>query len=94
MKNLLLYLLVLLVAQLSAPVFGAVPMVENVTFAQRTDGSKLVDITYDVSDVDGDLLAITLQISHDGGATWDYPVLNLTGDVGQGIVPGSGQEGL
>jgi hypothetical protein len=83
--------LVLLLTLLSTPVFGAVPLVENVTFAQRTDGSKLVDITYDVSDVDGDLLAITVHISHDGGATWDFPVLNLTGEVGQGIAPGTGR---
>jgi hypothetical protein len=72
-------------------VLGAAPLVQNVTIAQRTDGSMLVDITYDVSDADGDTLAITLHLSQDGGATWDYPVLNLSGDVGQGVLPGAGR---
>jgi hypothetical protein len=56
--------------------------------AQLTDGSGLVHIRYDVSDVDGDTLAIALQLSDDGGITYDFPVLNVSGDVGPGILPG------
>ena len=46
------------------------PEVENVTASQRTDGSKIVDITYDVTDADGDLLSITLMLSEDGRETF------------------------
>ena len=69
-------------------VWAADPEVTQVNLAQRTDGSGLVDITYDLFDADGDTVAVTLQLSADGGINWDFPVLNASGDVGQGIVPG------
>jgi len=71
---------------------AADPVVTNVVLAQRADGSGLVDITYDVADADGDTLAITLQLSDDAGATWFFPVLEATGDVGPGILPGTGRD--
>jgi len=64
------------------------PVVRNVDLAQRIDGSGLVDIFYRLSDTDGDTVAVTLQLSDNGGDTWDFPVIHVTGDVGQGIVPG------
>ena len=67
---------------------AADPVVQHVNMAQRIDGSSLVDITYDVSDADGDTVAVTLQLSSNGGISWYYPVLNVSGDLGQGIVPG------
>ena len=75
----------LLFAQNSAPV------VENVTAAQRTDGSKVVDIYYDVSDADGDALTITMQVSSDSGQTWDITPLYTSGDIGIVINPGTGK---
>ena len=54
------------------------PVVENVTASQRTDGSKIVDIYYDVSDADGDLLLITLMLSEDGGETFIIKVVILS----------------
>ncbi len=75
----------------SLAVLAADPVVSQVTIAQRTDGSRLVDITYDVADADGDTLAVTLLLSDNGGATWEYPVLGTTGDVGPGILPGTGR---
>ena len=72
-------------------VWAADPEVTQVNLAQRTDGSGLVDITYDLFDADGDTVAVTLQLSADGGINWDFPVLNASGDLGQGIVPGMGR---
>ncbi len=77
---------------LAGPALAVEPAVTNVQMAQRTDGSGLVDITYDVADPDSPALAVALRMSADGGASWDFPVLNLSGDLGQGISPGSGRQ--
>jgi len=74
---------------LAAPVYAADPVVSNVRMEQRRDGSGFVDITYNVHDADGDTLAVALRLSDDGGTTWDFPVLNCSGDIGSGILPGS-----
>ncbi len=67
---------------------AADPVVSNVDLLQRTDGSGLVDITYDLVDAEGDTMAVTLLLSDNGGADWKFPVFNISGDVGQGIAPG------
>ncbi len=67
------------------------PVVSNMTASQRADGTFLVDVYYDVSDADGDLLTISLEVSDDGGSTWDVDCQLLSGDVGTGIIPGIGK---
>jgi formylglycine-generating enzyme required for sulfatase activity len=66
------------------------PVVSRVQGKQR-EGSRLVDITYDVVDPDSPTLTVYLKVSADGGATWKGPVELVSGDVGRGIVPGSGK---
>ena len=63
----------LLVYQLAFSQENSAPVVENVIFEQRTDGSYLVDVYYDVYDADGDYLTINMRVSDDGGETWDFP---------------------
>lgn len=67
------------------------PTVSNVTASQRTDGSKIVDIYYDVSDGDGDTLTISLELSDDGGSSWSIIPTDslLSGDIGDSITVGS-----
>lgn len=67
---------------------AADPVVSNVSMRQAKDGSGLVIVDYDVSDADGDTLTVALQMSADGGDSWDFPVLDPAGDVGPGILPG------
>ncbi|MHC4697977.1 MAG: formylglycine-generating enzyme family protein [Planctomycetota bacterium] len=67
------------------------PEVTNVTAAQRTDGSKLVDIAYDLADLDGDPCTVTVLVSDDGGNTWDVPAVSFTGDLGAGVTPAAGK---
>ena len=55
-------------------IYAADPVVENVRLEQRTDGSLVVDIFYDVSDADGDTLDIKLEASKDDGLTWTLPL--------------------
>jgi uncharacterized protein (TIGR02145 family) len=65
------------------------PVVENVIFNQRTDGSSIVDIYYDVQNPTGHPMALTMEVSDDNGATWNFPCVQITGDVGSGITSGT-----
>ena len=65
------------------------PVVENVSASQRTDGSKIVDIYYDVYDEYGDTLTISMEISDDDGQNWNIIPTHTSGDIGQGILSGT-----
>jgi formylglycine-generating enzyme required for sulfatase activity len=67
---------------------NSAPVVSNVAGSQRTDGSKLVDIYYNMADADGDACTVTVRGSSDGGGTWTAPITVVTGAVGDGIIPG------
>jgi formylglycine-generating enzyme len=60
----------------------------NVTFSQRTDGSKLVDIRYTL---DGGTSSVALGVSLDGGTTFTS-VKTLTGDVGAAVSAGTAKQ--
>ena len=72
-----------------ATAFAADPVVSNLTAAQRS-GTKLVDITYDVT-AETQTVKVTLEISSDGGATYSVPVTSATGAVGNGVTVGTGK---
>jgi sulfatase modifying factor 1 len=94
MKNVTLSLLLcsFVVAWTAPPAeANSAPVVSNVTAAQRTDGSKIVDIRYNLADADGNACTVTVQASSDGGATWTVPITAVSGAVGGGITPGSGK---
>ncbi|MBN1510755.1 MAG: SUMF1/EgtB/PvdO family nonheme iron enzyme [Phycisphaerae bacterium] len=67
------------------------PEVANVQASQRPDSSKLIDITYDLIDADGDLCTVWVRVSDDGGATWTVPAQTLSGSVGPNVQPGAGK---
>ena len=84
MKNILtLAVTIALTGQLMAEV----PKVENVRASQR-DGTKFVDILYDVEDAENDKLVIRVQISSDGGETFNVPARTFEGALGSNIDPG------
>ncbi len=64
------------------------PAITNVRASQR-EGTKLVDIYYDAADADNDLLKVRIEISDNDGARYSVPAFSLTGDIGEGIVPGT-----
>jgi formylglycine-generating enzyme required for sulfatase activity len=80
----------LALALLPGIVSAAVPVVSNVVASQRT-GTKLVDITYNVADADGDSLKIRVEVSDNAGTTYAVPAFALTGAVGDNIAPGTGK---
>ncbi len=69
---------------------AALPVVSNVSSSQRA-GTKLVDISYDVADADGDALKIRVEISSDGGVNYSVPAFTLTGAIGDAVTPGVGK---
>ena len=77
MKRLLLTLLPIL-----GIIYTQTAEISNVQVAQRTDGSKIVDITYDLSpDALFTDYTITVEISFNGGDTWNQTNY-VQGDVG------------
>jgi formylglycine-generating enzyme required for sulfatase activity len=71
--------------------FAAVPVVSNVSSQQRA-GTKMVDITYDVADADGDSLKIRIEVSSNSGTTYNVPASSLTGAIGDNVTPGTGKQ--
>jgi hypothetical protein len=65
-----------------------VPAISNVSAVQNI-GNNYVSITYDLSDVSTS--SIALEVSSDGGSTWNVTSTNVSGAVGANITPGSGK---
>ena len=62
--------------------------ITNIQASQRTDGSKLVDIYFDLSeDSLFTYFEISAEVSINGGNTYE-PMLYISGDVGIGIIYG------
>jgi formylglycine-generating enzyme required for sulfatase activity len=78
-----------LLLALSLPAFAQAPVVSNV-FAQQRPGTKLVDITYDVTAVTP-TVSISLRISNDNGATYNIPAETVSGEVGVNVTRGAGK---
>ena len=64
--------------------------VSNVSASQRT-GTKLVDVSYDLSGT-ATSFTVSLRISDDNGVTFTVPAKTLSGDYGTGILAGSGKK--
>ncbi len=65
------------------------PRVANLAVSQRP-GTFFVDIWYDLIDPDSDQVLVTVQMSSDGGASYNVPVTYLSGDAGI-VAPGAGK---
>lgn len=75
----------------ASTLFAAPPEITNVRASQRT-GTKLVDISYDIADADGDKLRVRVEISDNDGKVYSVPAFTFTGDIGEGITPGTGKQ--
>lgn len=62
----------------------------GLSVSQRTDGSLIVDIHYDlIGPYEVDPSTVELWLSDDGGVTYDLPTDSLEGDVGDGVPMGT-----
>jgi formylglycine-generating enzyme required for sulfatase activity len=64
------------------------PSVTNIS-VRVIEGTKKVEIRYDLADSDSPALTVGLTGSADGGATYALPITTVSGDIGEGISPGS-----
>jgi formylglycine-generating enzyme required for sulfatase activity len=88
----LLFLTVSLWAVEGDEVENQEPVVSN-PLAKQLDYEHVL-VTYDVEDVDGDLMTVSIKVSDDGGKTFGFtaPMEQLSGDVGEGVSSGKGKE--
>ena len=70
---------------------NSAPVVTNVT-AQQIAGTGLVEITYDVSDADGDAVTATVICSSDNGVTFDLLPVTVSGDIHKPMAAGAGKQ--
>lgn len=73
------------------PALAVAPTVSGVVAHQRTDGSKIVDIYYDLADPDTQTLSVSVKASSDGGATYGVAIASLSGDTGPNVSRGTGK---
>lgn len=67
------------------------PIAYNIDASQRTDGSRLIDIRYDLYETSGQNCIITIKVSSDGGNTWTVPATSFYGEIGNNVASGSGK---
>nr|HPN41342.1 chitobiase/beta-hexosaminidase C-terminal domain-containing protein [Candidatus Cloacimonadota bacterium] len=74
-------------------IYAVDPEVTNVTAAQRTDGSKIVDIWYNLGYSQIDSVLVSLSIPEDGGSSFQIvpDALHLQGDIGWLYAGGNGK---
>ncbi len=67
------------------------PVVSNITVSQRTDGSGIVDIYYTLSDADNDHCTVSIEVSDDGGSSWNVIATSFSADsdIGENISCGN-----
>jgi uncharacterized protein (TIGR02145 family) len=88
LKNILYYLavIVLFTSQLWAQNTNPV-----VTYVAFSISGTTVTVNYDVTDAEQSTVTISMEVSSDGGATWNYNYGSAGGDIGAGI---NSQDGL
>jgi len=69
---------------------NSAPVVTNVA-ARQMAGTGLVEITYDVSDADGDSVTAMVICSSNNGGTFDLLPVTVSGDVHRAMAAGSGK---
>ena len=70
-----IFFILILITGITSAQTNQAPIVDNVIFSQRSDGSFIVDIYYDVIDYDENLMTITMEASADSGANWITPAI-------------------
>ena len=67
--------------------------ITNVTVGQLTDGSGLIEVSYDLIDEVGTFASfnVEVQVSIDGSEFEVYSGSEVSGDVGENVIPGIGR---
>jgi formylglycine-generating enzyme required for sulfatase activity len=81
---------VLLLSATMAQAVGTQLLVSNVQ-AQQGQFTATWDVTYDLETVGDIAVAVSLSLSADSGTTYPNPCATVSGDVGVGVLPGTGK---
>jgi len=82
---------IIFILTLSAFLFSQQAEITNITASQRTDGSRLVDVCYDLQgDENFNVFTISAEISFDNGATYQA-ITMTTGNIGGNVEEGAGK---
>ncbi len=73
---------------LAATAAQAVPPTISNIHASQQAGTKFVDIYYDAVDPDSASITVQVELSSDGGKTFDLPVRSVSGHVGASVPVG------
>jgi len=87
LRNILSYLtiLVFVTTQLFA---NTNPVVTNVVFSIS---GTTVTVTYDVADAEENTFTVYMEVSDDGGTTWDFDYGTASGAIGASVAEGTGK---
>lgn len=83
----ILALTIMVLGLVTSQLYSAIPVVTNVTASQRPD-TKLVDISYELTDADGDLCNVRIEMSDNGGGNYNVPIISISGAIGKDVTPG------
>ena len=84
----ILALSIMVVSLFTSQLFAGSPTIIIITAILRPD-TKLVDITYDLADPEGDKCVVSIQMSSDSGQTYRVPVETVSGDIGGDVEVGT-----
>ena len=88
LKNILYYLAVIILLTPKLWATNTNPVVTNVTFSNT---GTTVTVHYDVTDAEQSTVTISMEVSSDGGATWNDNFGIASGDIGDGVSKGNGK---
>jgi uncharacterized protein (TIGR02145 family) len=88
LKNILYYLAVIVLITTHVNAQNTNPVVTHVAFSIT---GTTVTVTYDVADAESSKVTISMEVSSDGGTTWDYNYGTAIGAIGTGVVTGTGK---
>jgi len=73
--------------------FSQEQSITNLTVGQLTDGSGLIAVTYDLIDEEGTFASfnVEIQVSIDGSEFETYSGSEVSGDIGENVIPGVGR---
>lgn len=75
----------------STTIVPSLVTVSNVVVRQRTDGSRLVDIYYDLLSPVVKSITISATVSDNSGSTYSITPVSVSGDVGPNVPRGTGK---
>lgn len=67
------------------------PSISNIQAAQRP-GTKLVDVSYTLTDPDSGFITVQVEMSSNSGQSYNLPVRSVSGAIGAGVTPGSSKQ--